>query len=318
MEISKIFQAVFGHDSSDQSSSKRTLPIHYPLLLAWSLLKKRAGNLWKSILLYIVFFGAVFAVLFYAANLDFSPPAQKANLSAASFAGKLKEADLQKKIGTTDVSSLSYNDWAESFGLSQSNGKYDDDPDGEGLPNFLEYTHLTNPIKPDSDGDGFSDRQEITNGYDPDAPGDAKPKAEVAINKIKVVAPMIWSVSSDEAAMQKDLENGVIHIAKTSAPGQTGNMIISGHSSNYVWAKGNYKHIFQDLNNLAVGDTIDIKTIQQNGRVIVYHYKVAEKKVTAADDPAIFEDSESAALTLSTCWPLGTNLKRLIIRAELI
>lgn len=43
----------------------------------------------------------------------------------------------------------------------------DDDPDEDGLTNLDEYTRNTNPIKKDTDGDGYGDKEEIDNGTDP-------------------------------------------------------------------------------------------------------------------------------------------------------
>lgn len=42
------------------------------------------------------------------------------------------------------------------------------DSDGDGIPDYLETSFfLTDPNSPDTDGDGFNDREEIENGYDP-------------------------------------------------------------------------------------------------------------------------------------------------------
>ena len=273
---------------------------------------------WKKILSAALIFLAVFALLFWLVNFDFGPKTATKTYSGESFAGKLGE-DFQKKIGATEVYELAYNEWADFHALPAAMKKYDDDPDSDGLPNYLEYIHGTSPVKADTDADGFTDRQEIQNCYDPDAPGDAKPAVTVSIKKINMVVPMVWSQSEDDNAMLSDLKNGIIHYPKTASPGQAGNMVVSGHSSNYVWAKGNYNYIFKDLNSLAAGDTVDVKTIQQNGRAIVYHYKInGFKKIVAPDDPVVFENTPEPTLTLSTCWPLGTNFRRLIVKADLI
>jgi len=118
--------------------------------------------------------------------------------------------------------------------------------------------------------------------------------------------------------MLRDLESGAAHYAKTAAPGQIGNMIISGHSSNYIWAKGDYNYIFKNLNNLEVGDKVVFRTVQKNGKVITYNYTITEKFVTSPDDEKIFAETKNPTLTLSTCWPLGTNFKRLIVKGELV
>jgi len=277
----------------------------------------------KKIAILCILFLAAFFIGFYVVNLDLHPGQNGITLKSSAVSTIAApsvdlNAQFQARMGSTTVSVESYADWAKREGLDASNNALDADPDGDGLPNYLEYAYGTNPLKADTDGDGFSDRQEITNGYDPVAPGDAKPAVQVTIAKLNVQAPMVWSQSDDENAMLADLQNGVSHFYKTAAPGQSGNAIISGHSSNYVWAKGDYNHIFKDLNNLQNGDVVTIKTTESNGRVITYSYKVTDKFVTTADDQKIFADTSTPTLTLTTCWPIGTSLKRLIVKAALV
>ena len=225
--------------------------------------------------------------------------------------------ELKKRVGSDNVGLAGFSDWAKANNLS-GNNVYAADPDGDGLPNYLEYIHGTDPNNPDTDDDGFSDSREISNGYDPDSKGDTMTIVSVEIDKIGVEAPMVWSKTDIEDNMLSDLENGVAHYAKTAAPGEKGNMIISGHSSNYIWAKGEYNHIFKDLNNLEKGDIIAIKTIQKNGRIIDYQYRVSDNFITVPNDERIFATTDAPTLTLSTCWPIGTNLRRDIIKADLI
>lgn len=259
----------------------------------------------KAVLLSGLFL-AVFVGAFYVVNLDLSffkknsprieTPAEKENASARF---------------------VTFEEWAVLNRLSGDNISAAD-PDGDGLSNAMEFTHFTDPNKKDTDGDKFSDKQEIANGYDPDDNGKDRIFALLQIGKINVSAPIVWSESEKEKEMLTDLEKGVAHFAKTASPGQNGNMIISGHSSNYIWAKGDYNHIFKNLDDLKIGDEITIKTIQQNGRVLNYKYKISDKFVTSPDDADIFADSKAPTITLSTCWPLGTTFRRLIVKAELV
>ena len=232
-------------------------------------------------------FLAISAILIYLANFDTKAYFRKAAAVQSSFAGTID-------LNDPDIG----------------------DSDKDGLSDHLEYTHGTNALKIDTDGDGYDDMKEIRNGYDPDAPGDTRPSIEIAIAKINISAPMVWSASDNEKSQLVDLKNGVSHFPGSAAPGQSGNMIISGHSSNYVWVKGNYNYVFKNLNKLEIGDFIDVKVFQQNGRIITYHYKVSEKFVSAPDEEKIFQNSEKSSLSLSTCWPLGTNFRRLIVKAE--
>jgi len=272
----------------------------------------------KKVALFASLFLAIFIGAFYLVNLDLKPVQEKVSSIIEDAPIVDTGAEIKKRLGSTTFSVESYDEWAKRFSLDKSNIGLDQDPDKDGLPNYLEYVYGTNPLKADTDGDGFSDKQEITNGYDPDAPGEAKPAVEVMISKINVDVPMVWSKSENEKDMLTDLANGVSHFAKTASPGQARNTIISGHSSNYVWAKGNYNHIFKDLESLEIGDIVSIKTTQKNARVITFKYKVIDKFNTIPDDERIFADTKDPTLTLSTCWPVGTALKRTIVKADLM
>jgi len=279
---------------------------------------KKYSNSLKSIALAVGVFLAVYAVLYYQTDWNTKPVFEKAaQTKQASFFGAI-EVDENALAASAGITLAEYNDWAKNSGLSGASAKLNADADGDGLKNYLEYIHGTNPKNADSDGDGFSDKQEITNGYDPSAPGDARPAVELMIAKIGVTAPMIWSANENEKDQLSDLQNGVAHFPKTASPGQNGNVVISGHSSNYIWAKGGYNYIFKNLNNLMPGDIVDLKSVQQNGKIIIYHYKISEKFTTMPDDERIFNDTSGAALTLSTCWPIGSNARRLIVKGEKI
>lgn len=272
----------------------------------------------KKVAIFGSLFLLVFFVTIYVANLDLSPKKEGSILTDDSGELLAISDELKKKLGSTSFSFSSFSGWEDGYGVPADLRGIDKDADGDGLLNYLEYFHGTDPMNMDTDGDGFSDQKEILNGYDPDASGDAKPRVFVKINKLGVDAPMVWSASNEEESMLKDLENGIIHFPKTAAPGQDGNVVLSGHSSNYIWAKGNYNHIFKSLNDLEKGDVVMLKVIQRNGRVFVYSYEVKDKFITSPDDERIFAESVTPDLTLSTCWPIGTNLKRIIVKAELL
>jgi LPXTG-site transpeptidase (sortase) family protein len=206
--------------------------------------------------------------------------------------------------------------WEQENGLSLDVNEYDLDPDRDGLPNYLEFRHGTDPQKADTDGDGFNDSNEIRHGYDPSQAGEARPDYAMAIPKIGITVPVIWSKSASESDLQADLKNGAVRYPQTAIPGQSGNIVVSGHSSNYVWADGKYNYVFKDLNELKDGDEIVLTATQANGKILEYKYAVSAKAVVAPDDPKIFEETPKQEITLVTCWPLNTDWKRLVVQAE--
>ncbi len=65
------------------------------------------------------------------------------------------------------------------------------------------------------------------------------PNPEVIIPKINVEIPVVYDVNTiNEESVDQALEQGVVHYADTAVPGQNGNVVIVGHSSNNIFNKG--------------------------------------------------------------------------------
>ncbi|MBI3983878.1 sortase [Candidatus Microgenomates bacterium] len=137
----------------------------------------------------------------------------------------------------------------------------------------------------------------------------------IIIPKINVNVPVVYKEKSyDEGRIQKALENGVVHYGTTAVPGQLGNNVIVGHSSNSWWNSGKYKFAFVLLSKLEAGDTF---YLHYNSRR--YTYEVFDKKIVAPTDlTAINQDVNQPITTLITCDPPGTSWKRLIVQARQI
>lgn len=133
----------------------------------------------------------------------------------------------------------------------------------------------------------------------------------IAIPVVDVNAPVTFGVNNTAKEVAANLENGPIQINGTSLPGQTGNIYITGHSSNYIWAKGNYNSVFAVLDKLVIGDLVYI-----NYKDITYEYKIFDREIVAPNDTSMLKSTNDSRLTLVTCWPVGTSLKRLVLLAN--
>lgn len=127
-------------------------------------------------------------------------------------------------------------------------------------------------------------------------------------------APVVYGVTSTaEADVQRGLEKGVLHFGNSALPGEIGNAIFAGHSSGQPWAPGDYKFVFTQLNRLEPGARVQLA---HNGTA--YTYAVTVKTIVAPDDVSVLKQTEAATATFITCWPLGVNAKRLIVKAKLV
>lgn len=137
----------------------------------------------------------------------------------------------------------------------------------------------------------------------------------IIIPKINVDVPVVYDEPSiEEAAVQKALERGVLHYATTPSPGEKGNGVIFGHSSNNLLNPGKYKFAFVLLSRLESGDTF---MLEYEGKR--YVYRVYEKKIVPPTDLSVLgATGRPATMTLITCDPPGTVLNRLVVTAEQI
>lgn len=115
-----------------------------------------------------------------------------------------------------------------------------------------------------------------------------------------------------EKQIQDGLREGVVHYPGTASPGQIGNVFITGHSSYYPWDPGQFKDVFAVLGQLEIGDEYYVYYEQKK-----YTYMVREKFEVTPDNVNVLQQPHDKKIsTLMTCTPVGTTLRRLIIRAD--
>lgn len=178
---------------------------------------------------------------------------------------------------------------------------------------FLQYNRLIIANVMAYVSPGSIDPQNIV--VDPNNDVAVGPDPLLIIPKINVDVPVIYDIGNDYNSQMAAMQKGVADFAipgASSRPGQVGNTVLAGHSSNDLFDQGDYKFIFAQLEKLAVGDTIYV-----NYQSVRYTYTVTKISVVKPDDVAsLVYPTTVPVLTLLTCTPLGTATNRLLVIAQ--
>lgn len=118
------------------------------------------------------------------------------------------------------------------------------------------------------------------------------------IKKINLLSPIVEGVS------EENLKYSIAHFENSSLPDEEGNCVLGAHNNVYG-------SIFENLNELEVGDIIEL-----NYKNKVYKYKVFTKKVIEPTDFTLLEKGEGKEITLVTCTNRAKN--RLVVKGILI
>lgn len=144
----------------------------------------------------------------------------------------------------------------------------------------------------------------------------------IVIPAIGVDAPVVeigWHVewrAGEARGVWETVAGAVGHHRGSADPGESGNCVLSAHSSEAGGA------LFRRLNELSVGDVVQL----YNSAEICYTYYVTtvlivdETGATAVEKrehAAWLDPTDESVLTLLTCWPDWAYTHRVIVRATL-
>ena len=160
---------------------------------------------------------------------------------------------------------------------------------------------------------GAIDPQNII--VDPNSTSVISKEPSLVIPRINVDVPVVYDVGNDHDSQMSAMEKGVAHFSipgASSHPGEMGNTVIAGHSSNDIFGGGDYKFIFAQLEKLKPGDSI-----YANYNGVRYGYVVTKTEVVKPNQvDKLITESTKPTLTLVTCTPIGTAINRLLVTAE--
>jgi len=134
----------------------------------------------------------------------------------------------------------------------------------------------------------------------------------IYIAKTNTRAPIVSADGTKQSQLNAALDLGVVLYPGSPLPGQSGEVALTGHSSVFPWNKTSYGQVFALLDKVEKGDVISV--VYNNYQ---YDYQVTGKSVLLANQVKTSATMEQKLL-ISTCWPIGTALKRLVVYGELI
>lgn len=136
--------------------------------------------------------------------------------------------------------------------------------------------------------------------YEASKNGGGEPLAVLEIDRLNIVAPIY------EGTSRVTLDRGVGLVESSPAPGEIGNIALSGHRDGF----------FRSLKDIKLGDkiTLHVPDSDQN-------FLVSDVRIVDALDTSVLDNSDTTVLTLITCHPfyyVGYAPDRYIVRATLV
>lgn len=138
---------------------------------------------------------------------------------------------------------------------------------------------------------------------------------------VKIVIPTIGlratvanPTTTDIAILDQNLLTGAVRYPTSARLGETGNVVIFGHSS-YLPVVGNQAYkAFNGIQKLVAGDIV---TVYSSGTAYTYRVRGVAKE-SAASDAGINLAVTGRVLTLATCDSFGAKSDRFIVTADFV
>ena len=155
---------------------------------------------------------------------------------------------------------------------------------------------------------------ETTDSVDAGQSNNSEPN-RIRIPSLGITAPIVTPDGTTEQLYQEALKRGVVHYPGTADVGTVGNAYIFGHSSDFVFKGGDYKTVFALLPQIQKDAEILVSDKDGNE----FTYKVVESFVANSNDVKLLDQNTNGEkiLTLQTSYPIGTALKRWIVKARI-
>jgi len=137
---------------------------------------------------------------------------------------------------------------------------------------------------------------------------------KIEIPAINLSATIANPTTTDTETLDGDLLRGAVRYPTSARLGETGNVVLFGHSS-YLPVVGNQAYkTFNGIQKLVAGDTI---TVYSADVAYTYHVRSVAKE-SAASNAGISLALASRVLTLATCNSFGAKTDRFVVTADFV
>lgn len=135
----------------------------------------------------------------------------------------------------------------------------------------------------------------------------------IAIPAIGLSAGVANPMTTDVSVLDQALLHGAVHYPTSAKLGETGNVVLFGHSS-YLPIVGNRSYkTFNDIQKLAPGDAVTVSSSD-----MAYTYRVRSVTKENANNAVIPLSVTGQVLTLSTCDSFSAKTDRFVVVADFV
>lgn len=136
-------------------------------------------------------------------------------------------------------------------------------------------------------------------------------KNMLIVPNLGLEVPIVIVKNQSPKDFDKALKHGVLHYPFSALPNENGRVVLLGHSAPQGWPKINFDHVFSHLNDLEKNDKFSVVFGDDK-----YFYKI-ENKYFLKEGERLPSQEEESSLVLISCWPPGSNQKRIVVEAVL-
>lgn len=137
---------------------------------------------------------------------------------------------------------------------------------------------------------------------------------KIGISAIEISTDIVNPTSLDIAALDKELLKGAVRYPTSARLGETGNVVVFGHSSYLPIVHNQAYKTFNGIQKLVIGDTITVYS-----STTAYTYRVRSVSKESADaNSGIPLAVIGKTLTLVTCDSFGAKTDRFVVTADFV